>query len=133
MSEITKKEKLNVIMEAKGYEYIPWNDERNSSGGAGYYIKKDKDGLPTIGGKILEVSKLHHKNPILDWHFVMSNSISLGCKIDSTKQDTVEKAFDKLYKFYYKKLNKSPENQLDLFEKKTCACGKNPECECKKE
>ena len=113
-------------MEARGYEYIPWNDERNSSGGAGYYMKKDKSGFPTIGGKLVEVEK---NNPLVNWDFVMANSIKLGCNIDSSKQDNLDKAFDKLYHFCYDQLNGVPDNQIEMFPK-TCACGKNPSCKC---
>jgi len=123
---LTKKEKLNVIMEARGYEYIPWNDERNSSGGAGYYVAKDKSGFPIIGGKLIGVEK---NNPLVNWDFVMTNSIKLGCNIDSSKQDNLDKAFDKLYHFCYDQLNRVPDNQVEMFPK-TCACGKNPSCKC---
>lgn len=117
-------------MELKGYEYIPWNDERNKTGGPGYYIQKNL--LPMIGKLKLEVPKLHHQKPAGTWDFIMDTAIKYGCKIDTTNQDTRDKAFDKLYRFCYKKLNKTPENQLDLFKgEETCACGKNPSCECK--
>jgi len=130
MSKVNDKQKMNVIMEAKGYVYVPWNDERNINKGPGYYVLNNP--LPTIG--VIEIAKLQHKSPTSTWDFIMSSAIEFGCKIDSMKHDTRDKAFDKLYRFCYNKLNKSPENQLDMFskEQEKCACGKNPSCECKK-
>lgn len=118
-------------MEAKGYEYIPWNDERNTTGGPGYYRKTSLT-LPAINGKAFEIPKLHHHKPVMDWNFLINTAIELECKIDTSKQNSLDKAIDKLYRFCYKKLNKVPKNQLSMFDQKTCACGKNPECMCNK-
>jgi len=130
MSKVSVKEKFNLVMEAKGYEYISWNDPRKKLKGPGYYATKV--GILSFG---VDYQKIQ-SNPMIDWNFIMDTAIEFGCKIDNSKQDTVEKAFDKLYIFCYKMFNKSPENQIKMFPKEPkvqekCACGKNPACECK--
>ncbi len=124
------KDKHKVIMEALGYVRIPWNDKRKLDAG----IKGPAIYYPIKMATLPLLEKLvYTEQP--RWNFIVESASALGITLKVGGDTTFEQAYYKLYKFCYKKLNKVPKNQLNLFlekEPKTCACGKNPECACKK-
>lgn len=67
-----------------------------------------------------------------EWVFIILLCNKLDYKMNILKHNTERKAFEAIFKYCVKTYGFVPKNQLDLFESKTCACGKNPACVCEK-